>query len=203
VKAENASKSEALSQVPACLAAPAVIPYAGFFLQCRHDAFMNGWYQEIPRQDLAFQGQGSGFSLLLKRNCSISPSGLLVVFGAIATVTIGIATGFALLGAWMVLPFAGLEIVGLGIAFALNGRHAADYERIEFAGGRLWVEVCESDEVRRHEFNPARARVRMAGEGYSMRLMLETPGTCLEIGRHLQEKGRRDLADELKRRLRD
>ena len=164
---------------------------------------MNGWSQEIPRQKLAFQGQGSGFSLLLKRNCSISPSGLLWVFGVIAVATMGIAAAFAALGAWMILPFAGIEIVALGIAFALNGRHAGDYERIQLGEGSLRVEVRESDSVRCHEFNPARASVRVAGVGHSMRVLLGVPGHSLEIGRHLQEQGRLELAGELKRRLRN
>ena len=164
---------------------------------------MNGWSQEFPRQELAFQGQGSGFSLLLKRNCSISPASLMLVFGVIAIVTLGIAAAFAAIGAWLILPFAGIEVVGLGIAFALNGRHAADYERIRLGEGRLMVEVCESDSIRRHEFDPARASVMMAGEGRSMRVLLEAPGRSLEIGRHLHEQARLDLAGELKRRLRN
>src|SRR6185436_7494573 len=156
--------------------------------RCRQDASMNGWSQEFPRQQLAFQGQGSGFSLLLKRNCSISPSGLVWAYGLIAIATLGIAGAFAALGAWLILPFAGIEIVGLGVAFALTGRHAADYERIRLGDGRLCVEVCESDLVRRHEFNPARARVMVAGEGHSMRVLLKMPGRSLEIGRHLHEQ---------------
>ena len=164
---------------------------------------MNGWIQEIPRRELAFQGQGSGFSLLLKRNCSISPAGLLWVYGLIAAVTLGIAAVFAALGAWVILPFAGIEVVALGIAFALNGRHAADYERIRLDGDSLTVEVCESDSVRRHEFNPARASVMVAGAGRGMRVMLESPGRSLEIGRHLHERARLDLAGELNRRLRN
>jgi len=164
---------------------------------------MNTWSQEFARQDLVFRGQGSGFSLLLKRNCSISPSGLMLVYGLIVIVTMGIAAGFAALGAWLILPFAGIEVAGLGIAFVLNGRHAADYERIQLGGGRLVVEVCESDKVRCHEFNPARASVRVAGEGRSMRVLLEVPGRRLEIGRHLHEQARAALADELTRRLRN
>ena len=164
---------------------------------------MKGWSQEFPRRELAFQGQGSGFNLLLKRNCSISPAGLFAVYGAIAVVTLGIAAAFAALGAWMVLPFAGIEIVGLGIAFALNGRHAGDYERIQLGEGRLMVEVCESDSVHRHEFNPARAMVRVAEVGRSSRVLLQVRGRSLEIGRHLHERARLDLAGELKRRLRN
>ena len=164
---------------------------------------MNGWNQEFPRQELAFQGQGPGFSLLLKRNCSISPAGLVLVFGLIAIVTLGIAAAFAAMGAWMVLPFAGIEIVGLGIAFALNGRYAGDYERIQLGEGCLMVEVCESDSVRRHELNPARASVMVAGEGRSLRVLLGAPGRNLEIGRHLHEQARLALAGELTRRLRN
>lgn len=164
---------------------------------------MNGWSQEIPCQKLAFHGQGPGFSLLLKRNCSISPRGLMWVYGVIAMVTMGIAAAFAAFGAWMILPFAGIEVVGLGIAFALNGRHAADYERIQLDECRVRVEVCESDSVRCHEFIRAGASVTVAGVGHSLRVLLGVPGRSLEIGRHLQAQARIDLADELKRRLRN
>ena len=164
---------------------------------------MNGWSQEIPRQELAFQGQGSGFSLLLKRNCSISPSGLLWAFGWIAVVTMGIAAAFAAVGAWVILPFAGIEIVALGIAFGINARHAGDYERIQLGEGSVKVEVCESDSIRCHEFNAAWASVKVAGEGSSMRVLLGVPGRSLEIGRHLQEQARLDLAGELAKRLRN
>lgn len=101
------------------------------------------------------------------------------------------------------LPFAGAELAALGIAFVLNGRHAADYERLDLDVGRLLVEVCEAESIHRNEFNPACASVQVADEGRSVRLLLETPGRRLEIGRHLHEQARRDLADELNRRLRN
>lgn len=164
---------------------------------------MKGWSQEIARQELAIQGQGSGFSLLLKRNCSISPAGLLWVYGLIAVATLGIAAAFAALGAWMILPFAGIEIVALGVAFALNGRHAGDYERIQLDEDSLKVEVCESDSVRCHEFSKAWASVRVAGEGPGMRVLLGVPGRSLEVGRHLQAQARLELAGELIKRLRN
>ncbi len=60
-----------------------------------------------------------------KPNCSISPAGLLCVFAALAAVALTIGIGFAMLGAWLILPFAGLEIVALGIAFVANARRIA------------------------------------------------------------------------------
>ena len=56
------------------------------------------------------------------RNCSISPAGLLCAFGVLAAVTLAIGIGFALMGAWLVLPFAGLEVLALAAAFVVNVR---------------------------------------------------------------------------------
>lgn len=60
----------------------------------------------------------------VKRNCSISPQSLALVFAALAALTLGIAAAFAALGAWLILPFAGLEVLVLGAAFWLTARRA-------------------------------------------------------------------------------
>ena len=97
------------------------------------------------RREWAFQGSSApGFSLHLKRNCSISPLGLARAFALIAAFTLGIAAAWAYVGAWLVLPFAGLEVAALALAFLACGRHAADYERIELRGARLTVEVADA-----------------------------------------------------------
>ena len=54
--------------------------------------------------------------------CSISPAGLLRVFVGLALTVIAIGTGFALVGAWPVPPFAGLEVLALGAAFVVHAR---------------------------------------------------------------------------------
>jgi uncharacterized membrane protein len=59
------------------------------------------------------------------RNCSISPAGLAGVFAALAAVTLLIGVGFALVGAWLVLPFAGLEVLMLVAAFVWHARQVA------------------------------------------------------------------------------
>ena len=63
-----------------------------------------------------------GFSHV--RNCSISPQGLALAFVLLAAVAIGIGVGFAAVGAWLVLPFAGLEALALGAAFFAVARRA-------------------------------------------------------------------------------
>jgi uncharacterized membrane protein len=56
--------------------------------------------------------------------CSISPQGLALVFVLLGATSIGIGVGFAAAGAWLVLPFAGLEALALGAAFFALARRA-------------------------------------------------------------------------------
>ena len=53
------------------------------------------------------------------------------MFASLAAVAVGIGIGFAAVGAWLVLPFAGVEALALGIAFVAIARRMADYERNE------------------------------------------------------------------------
>lgn len=143
----------------------------------------------------------SGLDLTIKRNCSISPRDLLYVLALAACVSLGIATGFAYFGAWPILPFAGLEVLALATAFYLNGRHAADYERIALAEGRLVVETSDVGRIERHEFNPQWLRLDEQRFGHELHLLLRSRGNELEIGRHLDTERRASLAARLRHSL--
>ena len=51
------------------------------------------------------------------------------MFAVLATVVLAIGVSFAIAGAWLILPFAGLEVLMLGAAFVVHARHAGAYER--------------------------------------------------------------------------
>jgi uncharacterized membrane protein len=150
-------------------------------------------------RELAFGEEHGGFSLTLKRNCSISPSGLACVFFALAAVVLVIGAGFAIAGAWLILPFAGLEVLLLGGAFMLQARHAADYERIALESGRLSVEVSEGERVERYDMDARGVRVEVEGT----RVTVGDARRRLELGRHLDEQSRMRFGAELKKRLRN
>ena len=152
----------------------------------------------IARRELPFREEHGGFSLTLKRNCSISPAGLACVFAALAVGVLAIGTGFAIAGAWLILPFAGLEVLLLAGAFTLQARHAADYERIALARGQLSVELADGAHVARHELDARRVRVAIEGS----RVMLRGPREELELGRYLDGETRVAFAAELQKRLR-
>jgi uncharacterized membrane protein len=54
--------------------------------------------------------------IIAKPNCSASWRSNKLVLLALAVPSLGAAIGFALLGAWPILPFAGLELLALGSA---------------------------------------------------------------------------------------
>jgi len=141
------------------------------------------------------------FRLTIERNASISPRHLLLLLGATAAVSFGIGIGFAVVGAWLILPFAGLEIAGLAAAFYCVGRHAGDYEKFEFGQGRLKVEIRDADTVQAHEFNPQWARLLVDANGRETRVALRSHGRVLEIGRHLPAQERLGLARRLQHQL--
>jgi len=125
----------------------------------------------------------------------MSPAGLAKVFAALALAVLAIGAGFAAAGAWLILPFAGLEVLLLGAAFVLYARHAADYEKVELESGRLTVEVAEGERTARYQMDGARVSIE---EG---RIVLRDAKEELEVGRHLGAEARAELAAELEEKL--
>ncbi|MGE5524505.1 MAG: DUF2244 domain-containing protein [Rhodospirillaceae bacterium] len=136
-----------------------------------------------------------------RRNNSLSRSGRLLALCYLVGVSLLIALGFgAALGAWPVLPFAGLEAIGLYLAFRYIEEHAGDYERVAIRGDRVNVVIVEGRAVQHFELNRYWAQVVCdPGEG---RVALRSHGRELEIGRHLRTEQRVLLAQQLKRELR-
>lgn len=158
---------------------------------------------DIPQRESTRSGLTSGHRILVKRNCSISPAGLLAVFSVLALVSLGIGVAFAFAGAWLVLPFAGLEVAVLAVAFLVTARHAADREQIVIEGRRLQVEVVSGRTQERMECDARLARVAVERSRFgSPQVWINAPGRRLELGRHWAESQRVRLADALNRSLR-
>lgn len=145
-------------------------------------------------------GATADYVYTARRNNSLSSSGRRLVFGFIVTVSLGIAAAFALVfGAWPILPFAGIEMGVLYIAFRYMDRHAADYERITIRGDSVEIEVREGTVVRNHQLNRYWAHVVCEGDG--ARLALRSHGHDVEVGRHLCDEERLEMARGLAREL--
>ena len=64
-------------------------------------------------------------TLVARRNNSLSSGGEFLVFGSVAMGALAISLGFALNGAWLVSPFARLDILVVYLAFQYVERRAA------------------------------------------------------------------------------
>lgn len=142
------------------------------------------------------------YKFTARQNCSLSSGNRVFLFFAILLVLTIIAAGFLLAGAWLVLPFAGLEALALGIALRAVSRHEKDFERITISGDALRVELQHKEKLSTFEFNRywAQVIVNRAGGGNESRLWIRSHGRQLELGRFLDDEGRLALASRLRER---
>jgi uncharacterized membrane protein len=133
---------------------------------------------------------------VLKRNCSISPRQLAMVYAALCSVSLTVAAFFTMHGAWYILGFAILEMMALGLAFLNFGRHATDREHIALIDDCLLVELIQAEQLRQFRLDPRWTRVEPP-EMHSGLIGLEAKGTRVEVGRFLTEWKRREFAQEL------
>jgi uncharacterized membrane protein len=138
---------------------------------------------------------------LLKRNCSMSPRQLLGFYGVLSLLSLGIAGGFWVHGATLVMPFAWIEVLAVGLALWMYARHAADVERINLRGGQLTVELAFGSRTDRVDFKPEWVRVEPE-HGDGSLIELSGQGKRVVIGRFVRPEMRRQLAEELRWALR-
>ena len=126
-----------------------------------------------------------------------------VLMLAVAGITGVIALAFAAVGAWLVIPFAGLEIVALWLALRHLQRHADDEERLDIDDTQISIRRHTAGRVEHYQFQRYWAQLRIEHlDGRSgTRLFLRSHGREVEIGRLLTEKQKENLADDLKTRL--
>ncbi|MDE1178935.1 DUF2244 domain-containing protein [Paraburkholderia sp.] len=133
----------------------------------------------------------------MKRNCSVSPRQFVGFYVSLALFSLAIAFMLVLAGAWLVLPFTGIELLAVGAAFAVYARHAVDYERILLFHNRLVVEQVSAEHKTQFEFNPRWVRVE---PGASLRdpVRLISRGQTVTVGQHLAQYRRAQFAGELR-----
>ncbi len=138
------------------------------------------------------------FSYCSRPNCSLTPGRRKLAFGLIAAMTLLVASGFGLLGYWLVLPFAGLEVGVLAWAFETVGKRSDDYESVSIDGDEILVERRQGQNVERRSFNCHWVRlVKETRRGGRVELALRSHGRDTKLGLFLTDEGRMELAEEL------
>jgi len=158
----------------------------------------------MERQGLesTFASQHDGVEFLLRRNCSIGPVGLIGVFASLVALSFGFGVAFASFGPWLILPFAGLEMLVVGAAFFACGRRVGDFERILVGAQSVTVEHVDGRRRTVQAFNPRWARLSVLHEPAGVKVLLSQSGRQVELGRHLGFERRLAFAKEFGAALR-
>jgi uncharacterized membrane protein len=115
-----------------------------------------------------------------------------------------VAIGLTIMGLWLVLPFAGLELVLVGYGFYLVARRCQQCEVIYIDTDTIKIEKGRHYPEQEWTLRRVCARVvleRCPKQWYPSRLMIQSHGQTVEIGHFLSENERQYLASELRRSL--
>lgn len=129
-----------------------------------------------------------GRALRLTPNRSLSWQGNIIFFGVIAVVTLMVAVGWSLAGAWMILPFAGLELAVVAYGLYYTSRQCYRQEVLVLTADTVRLEkgVNQKDA----EWTMPRHWVRVIMEtphhGFAVpKLMLAYHDSRVPLGRFL------------------
>lgn len=143
------------------------------------------------------------YRIVARPNSSLSPKGRVGVVLLIASFSLCVAVGFGLAGAWLVMPFAGLELLAVACAFYYVNCHAGDYESITIDGEQLAIEKCSYKKTSHVVFHRYWSHVLLRDlPSGDQCLLLRSHGKEVEFGRHfLNNDQRLALAQQLKKRV--
>ncbi len=138
---------------------------------------------------------------VIRPNRAMSWQAIVLVYLGIVVFSMSIAISFYAIGLTLILPFSGLELLALGIAFYVCALRGDDREVITISDNTVIVESGRHYSATRQEFQRSWVNValeRSWNSWYPSRLLIRSHGREVEIGRCLNEQERQGLAQELR-----
>ena len=158
--------------------------------------------EQVNTEDWAGES-ADAFVFRSRPNQSLTHRQERFVFWCLAVLCLAAPSVFAYLGDWLMLPFAGLEIVVLAWAFKVLRSRAGDYETLVIEGDTVVLEWHAGGREGRREMNRKWARVvcECRTPGRNCRLGVSSHGRATAIGLYLNDKQRLKLAATLRSRF--
>jgi uncharacterized membrane protein len=151
-----------------------------------------------------------GDKIIARPNNSLSVEDSVKLLAALAGIALVVALGFLHIGAWLVLPFAGLEIVAFAYAFHSVYLHADDFDSITIESDRVVVEKRNVKEITTTVFQRYWAQVNVRdvamikGSNGKSGLFISSHGNEVEFGRNFMNDEQRSLlARDLRQKLKN
>lgn len=126
-----------------------------------------------------------GLRVLLTPNRSLSWQGNVRIWLALLALSVVIVTGFSLIGAWLIIPFAGLELVALAYGIYLTSRACQRQEVLWIDGDDIHLEKGRKRKQAEWTFPIRYARLRIHSAPHPFtpaRLSLAHRDTEISIG---------------------
>jgi len=137
----------------------------------------------------------------LAPNCSLTPTGAKLFFGATCLFSLAFAMIFVVMGFWPVLPFWALEMLGLGVALHASMRRRRYTQTVTITESQISLVTRSRRGEAKQEFARHWAKVKLRSpqaRSYPSRLMIESSGRAFEVGSFLTEEERCLLAERLR-----
>lgn len=127
-----------------------------------------------------------------------------ILVASLAIISFGIAGAFAMRGLWVILPFAGFEILMLTAVLYWCCLQATRCEIISINADNIHIEVGHNKARQLHQFQTAWTKVELCPPlrpHQQSRLVMRSKGKELEIGACLTEQERKSLAASINQAL--
>ena len=149
------------------------------------------------------QSSEPAFEAILYPNHSLGRPGFIALMLAVSSVSVALSLVFAIVGAWPIAGFLGLDVLLLYIAFRIARRRTERRELIRLDGSGLHVRrVAPSGACQDWCFEPYWVRIDMDDPPRRDSLLtLASHGHRLRIGTFLTPEERLDLARALRAAL--
>ena len=142
------------------------------------------------------------FIVRCNRSLSWQENKIFILY--ISVLSFGIAGAFALQGLWLVLPFAGIEIIALTTGLYLCCLRNRHQEVITIDEKVLTIEKGTQQPQEIWKYDRAWANVELQKakfQGHPSKLFIRAKGKQTEVGKLLTNKERKSLANSLSKTL--
>lgn len=140
--------------------------------------------------------------ILLVPHRSLSVREARWFFASLCIPSLGIALLMTTQGYWPILPFAGLELLAVGVALTLNMRSRENSQQIVISDDGVAIDTHHGGRIVHSQFSRHWAQVKLRrakSPWHPSRLTIESHGRACELGSFLTEEARCALAGRLRR----
>ena len=143
--------------------------------------------------------KGDTLSIDLAPNKSSSINENLVFFGFLSLICLTFGIGFFFIGATMILPFAGLEVLALILILRANHKWLNQKQALYL--DKLYVELEEDD--KKITFDRFLSKFLIEENNSKKELFIKSNNQKIEIGSFLNQEEKEQLIELLKKKVSD